>query len=177
MVVGPAGGQTPAGGGGLLQSGGHTNRPRNPADFERQERWAREAYDDIRANPDADVIARNVSDVSRRDGSVGFTLEEIEQIRQHVLFEEHPLNDYDGGVVHRRYDPSPDMAEAWLRLRGGRHRPEDIVLLEHELAESRYYRDHPGADYEQAHAAANQEANWQNRIPEPTFEDYSEPWR
>jgi hypothetical protein len=165
------------GGDALRQSGGHATRPRNQIDYERQERWAGEAYDDIRANPDADVIARNVSDVPRRDGSTGFAPEEVEQIRRHMLFEEHPLTDYDGGIVHQRYDPSPDMAEAWLRLRSGRHRPEDIVLLEHELAESRYYSDHPGATYEQAHAAANGVANWQNRIPEPTYEDYSEPWR
>jgi hypothetical protein len=50
-------------------------------------------------------------------------------------------------------------------------------LLEHELAESRYYRDHPGATYEQAHAAANDVSSWQNQIPEPAREDYSEPWR
>jgi hypothetical protein len=147
--------------------GGHTSRPRNQIDYERQERWAGEAYDDIRANPDADVIARNS----------GLTEAEIEQIRQHVFFEDHPVLDYDGGIVNRRYDASPDMAEAWLRLRAGRPLPEDIALLKHELAESRYYADHPGATYQEAHAAANQVSNWQNQIPEPTYEDYSEPWR
>lgn len=79
--------------------------------------------------------------------------------------------------MHRRYDASPDMAEAWLRLRNGRHRREDVILMEHELAEARYYRVYRGATYEQAHAAANQVSNWQNHIPEPTYEDFSEPWR
>jgi hypothetical protein len=107
--------------------GGHSSRPRSQIDYERQERWAGEAYDDIRANPDADVIAGNVGDAPRKDGSTGFMRAEIEQIRQHVFFEEHPLNDFDGSVVHRQYDASPDMAEAWLRLRGGRQRPEDVA--------------------------------------------------
>jgi hypothetical protein len=147
--------------------GGHTSRPRSPIDFERQERWAGEAYDNIRDNPDAEVIARNG----------GLTEAEAEQVRQHIFFEEHPLRDDEGGIAHGRYDASPDMAEAWLRLRSGRQLPEDMALLEHELAESNYYRDHPGATYEQAHTAANQVSNWQNRVPEPTYEDYSEPWR
>jgi hypothetical protein len=45
------------------------------------------------------------------------------------------------------------------------------------LAEARYYDTHPGATYEDAHRAANAVANWQNQIPEPTYEDYSTPWR
>jgi hypothetical protein len=158
------------------QHGGHVGRPRNQLDFERQEQWANDAYDNIRRNLDSDAIARNLSDAARTDGSTGFTAAEIEQVRQHVFFEEHPLNDYDGSVVHRRYDASPDMAEAWLRLRSGRQRPEDVALLEHELAESRYYHDHPGSTYEQAHNAANQVSNWQDQIPDPTNEDYSGPW-
>jgi uncharacterized protein YukE len=157
--------------------GGHSRRPRNSADYERQERWANDAYDDIRAIPDADVISNNLGRVDRLDGSTGFSPEEIDRIRRRIFFEEHPVSDYDGGIVSRRYDASPDMAEAWLRLRSGHARPEDITLLEHESAEARYYDAHPGATYEDAHRAANVVANWQNRIPDPTYEDFSAPWR
>ncbi|MEV6849996.1 hypothetical protein [Actinoplanes sp. NPDC051411] len=118
--------------------GGHSGRPRNAADYERQDQWANDAYDHIRQNADADVIASHLPDVRRLDGSTGFSAEEIGRIRDHIFFEEHPLTDYDGGVVHRRYDASPDMAEAWLRLRSGHARPEDVALLEHESAEVRY---------------------------------------
>ena len=169
-----------AGPGGDLRDashGGHANRPRDAADYERQDRWANDAYDHIRENADADVIASHLHDVERLDGSTGFPADEIGRIRDHVFFEQHPLADYDGGVVHRRYDASPDMAEAWLRLRSGRAQPEDIALLEHESAEARYYDAHPGATYEEAHRAANEVSNWQNRIPAPTYEDYSRPWR
>ncbi|MGK5684865.1 hypothetical protein [Actinoplanes sp. URMC 104] len=160
-----------------LVHGGHSSRPHDPADFERQARWANAAYDDIRANSDAEVIAGHLRGAERLDGSTGFTVREIDRIRHHVFFEEHPLSDYEGGISHQRYDASPDMAEAWLRLRSGRPLPEDIALLEHESAESRYYAAHPGATYEEAHRAANQVSDWQNRIPDPTFEDYSTPWR
>jgi hypothetical protein len=69
------------------------------------------------------------------------------------------------------------MADAWLRLRSGRQLPADIALLEHELAESRYYREHPGSTYREAHDAANRVSNWQGQVPAPTREDYMDPWR
>jgi hypothetical protein len=157
--------------------GGHTTRPSAILDLERQEKWAVNAYDDIRAHPDTDVIAGSLRLTDRLDGSAGFTVEEIARVRRQIFFDEHPLSDYEGGVVHRRYDPSPEMAEAWLRLRAGRALPEDVALVEHELAEARYYDAHPGAGYREAHRAANGVSNWQNRIPAPTYEDYSTPWR
>ena len=51
------------------------------------------------------------------------------------------------------------------------------ALLEHESAEAQYYDTHPGATYEEAHWAANVVSNWQDQIPEPTYEDYSRAWR
>ncbi|MBQ1020111.1 WXG100 family type VII secretion target [Micromonospora sp. D93] len=153
--------------------GGHTTRPRNLADYGGQDRWAEEAYEAIRQQADTDVIARHVGDAPRLDGSRGFSREEIEQIRRHVFFDAHPIDDYAGGVIHQRYDPSPPMAEAWLRLRRGSPLPEDYALLEHELAELQYYRVHPQAAYREAHLAANQVSNWEAFIPGPTYEDYS----
>ncbi|MBQ1009868.1 WXG100 family type VII secretion target [Micromonospora sp. M51] len=152
--------------------GGHTTRPRDLADYAEQDRWAEEAYEAIRQQADADVIAGHVGDAPRLDGSRGFSQEEIEQIRRHVFFDAHPMDDYAGGVIHQRYDPSPPMAEAWLRLRRGRPLPEDYALLEHELAELQYYRTHPQAAYREAHLAANQVSNWETFIPGPTYEDY-----
>ncbi|RKN47723.1 WXG100 family type VII secretion target [Micromonospora endolithica] len=154
--------------------GGHTTRPRNVTDYDRQDRWATEAYEVIRQQDDVDVITRHTADAPRLDGvSRGFSREEIEQIRRHIFFEEHPMDDYAGGIVHQRYEPSPHMAEAWLRLRRGGQLPSDLLLLEHELAESRYYRSHPTAQYREAHAAANDVARWEDSIPGPTYEDYT----
>ncbi|MFI2712214.1 WXG100 family type VII secretion target [Micromonospora sp. NPDC018662] len=153
--------------------GGHTSRPRNLSDYDRQEGWARDAYAAIRQQDDAGVIARNLADAPRLDGSRGFSSAEIEQIRRHIFFEEHPMDDYAGGIIRQRYDPSAPMAEAWLRLRRGAPLPEDVRLLEHELAESRYYSANPHADYREAHLAANRVSNWENSIPGPTYEDYA----
>ncbi|MCZ7437701.1 WXG100 family type VII secretion target [Micromonospora sp. WMMC241] len=153
--------------------GGHTSRPRNLSDYERQEGWAKDAYAAIRQQDDAGTIAANLTDAPRLDGSRGFSPAEIEQIRRHVFFEEHPMDDYAGGIIRQQYDPSAPMAEAWLRLRRGDPLPEDFRLLEHELAESRYYLANPHADYREAHLAANRISNWEDSIPDPTFEDYS----
>lgn len=64
-----------------------------------------------------------------------------------------------------------------MRLRAGRQRPEDIALLEHELAESRYWQQNPNASYKDAHAAANEVSRWENQIPPSSNEDFSKPWR
>ncbi|MCX5065624.1 WXG100 family type VII secretion target [Micromonospora lupini] len=153
--------------------GGHSTRPRKVDDYGRQERWAGEAYDAIRQHDDVNTIADHLGAAPRLDGSTGFTREEVAQIRRHVFFDEHPMDDYSGGIIRQRYDPSAPMAEAWLRLRRGDPLPEDYVLLEHELAELRYYRTHPQADYREAHLAANRVSNWESSIPGPTYEDYA----
>ncbi|KAB1117616.1 WXG100 family type VII secretion target [Micromonospora aurantiaca] len=153
--------------------GGHTTRPRNLSDYDRQENWAKDAYEAIRRYDDAEAVARNLADAPRLDGTRGFSPAEVEQIRRHIFFEEHPMDDYAGGTIRQRYDPSAPMAEAWLRLRRGDPLPEDLRLLEHELAESRYYLANPRADYREAHLAANRIANWEDSIPGPTYEDYS----
>jgi hypothetical protein len=83
----------------------------------------------------------------------------------------------EDGIVNARYDPGADMAEAWLRLRSGDYLPQDVTLLEHELAEHNYYVQHPGSTYREAHDAANQVADWGSDIPPSTGEDYGKPWR
>ncbi|MEU0882674.1 hypothetical protein ABZ345_29050 [Lentzea sp. NPDC005914] len=160
------------------QTGGA--RPKNDGSiksYERTERWADDAYQSIRGSDDVGDVARNVGDVPRADGSRGFTPAEIEQIKKHVFEDLHPLEGDAGGTVMARFDSNPDMAEAWLRLRAGRQRPEDVALLEHELAESRYWQQNPNASYRDAHAAANQVSRWESQIPPSGDEDFSKPWR
>lgn len=82
VVKSPRGNQSPARGRGLR---GRTTRPRNAMDYERQEIWAESAFDDIRANPDSDVIAGHLRETPRADGSVGFTFDEVETVRRHIF--------------------------------------------------------------------------------------------
>ncbi|GDY75742.1 hypothetical protein SAV31267_052270 [Streptomyces avermitilis] len=79
----------------------------------------------------------------------------------------------DGDIVHARYDANPDMAEAWIRLRSGTHTESDLLLLEHELAEHRYYQAHPGSTYAEAHAAATKIADWASHMEPPRRENYT----
>ncbi|MFI6761338.1 toxin glutamine deamidase domain-containing protein [Micromonospora sp. NPDC050417] len=148
-----------------------------PRDDIRAMQWAADAYDRFRAdNSDVPDIARNLADVQRSDGRLGFTQAEIDQIKQHLMVEEHLLDDYEGGHVSQRFAPDEDIAEAWIRLREGRHVDADLVLLEHELAESNYLQAHPGATYREAHTHATQSHDWANVAPGRTGEDLDSSW-
>lgn|GEM_PF-1975460 len=140
--------------------------------------WADQAYDRFRAD-DNDVrdIAANLADTERPSGRVGFTPDEIAQIKQHLMMDEHLVHDYDsGGYVRQRFDADPSIAEAWIRLREGRHLDADLTLLEHELTESGYLRAHPDATYPEAHAYANERYDWSRVIPDRTGEDLDISW-
>ncbi len=135
--------------------------------------WAEDAYDHFRSD-DTDIaqIADHLSDVERPDGRTGFSADEIAQIKRHLMEEEHPLDDYNGATVERQFDADPDIAEAWIRLREGRPLESDLVLLEHELTESNYFHEHPGATYREAHEFANRSHNWAQTRPGRTGENY-----
>ncbi len=146
-----------------IQTGG-TTRPRDRYDLPAQDRWAEQRYDDFRAS-DADLpdIVAGLSTVRRSDGST-FTREQIQQIKDHLFRESHPLDNYEGGITHRTFDPDAEIAAAWERLQQGRATNSDVVLLEHELAESTLLRDNPGMTYREAHQQANQRWDWQSII-------------
>ncbi|MEU5764122.1 hypothetical protein, partial [Nocardia sp. NPDC047648] len=71
---------------------------------------------------------------------------------------------------------SPEIADAWIRLRSGNALPEDHVLLEHELAELNYLRANPGVTYQDAHRVANESFNWQTQVPLNKREDFESGW-
>ncbi|WP_460793283.1 toxin glutamine deamidase domain-containing protein, partial [Micromonospora sonneratiae] len=156
-----------------LQSGARMR----PRDYERAMAWAAEAYDRFRrSDVDIDDIARNLADVERPNGRRGFTAEEIGQVKRHLMMTEHLLDDYDGGLVRRRFDPDPDIAEAWIRLREGRPLDTDRILLEHELAELGHQQANPGATYRDSHVHANSLHNWEAVVPGRTGEDLDVSW-
>ncbi|MFF7095361.1 hypothetical protein ACFY9A_23650 [Streptomyces rubradiris] len=113
----------------------------------------------------------------RASGSTGFSEEEIAAIKKHVFDTEHPIEDYETGqIVVRKFDADAEIADAWIRLRSGNALPEDHVLLEHELTELGYLRDHPGATYQEAHRVANETYNWQSKVPLNKREDFEGEW-
>ena len=114
-----------------------------------QDRHAELYYEEIRNRSpysDARKIAANVS---------GFTMEDIEDIRQHVFIREHPR---DGRVA--RFDADYEQAQVWQRLVEGKDIwDSDLVLLRHEQMESHIMRE-TGCTYEEAHEQANAIHNW-----------------
>lgn len=172
---------SPDGGSPNVATGGR-QRP-NPGRWDydpaREQAWADEAYDAFRGtNRDVDMIADNLADAPRLDGGRGFSRDEIAAIKKHLMEDEHMLYDYDSGTyVPSRFQSDPDIADAWIRMSDGRARPEDLRLLEHELAEQRYMADNPSATYREAHQHANTTSNWEDNIPTPTREHLDDlPW-
>lgn len=159
--------------GGDVSTGGSIR----PRDEVQAWEWADQAYDRFRAD-DRDVadIANNLAEVERPSGRTGFTPDEIGQVKRHLMVDEHLISDYEGGLTRQRFDASPGIAEAWIRLRDGRHLDADLILLEHELAEAGYLRQHPDASYPEAHAFANERYNWERIEPQRTGEDLRTSW-
>ncbi|MFY1588694.1 hypothetical protein ACN267_29860 [Micromonospora sp. WMMD734] len=148
-----------------------------PRDELRAMEWADRAYDRFRADPgDIADIAANLATVARPGGTTGFTHAEIARVKQHLMVDEHVLRDYPDGWVRRRFDADEDIAEAWIRLREGRPLEPDLILLEHELAESGYLLLHPDATYPDAHAYAQSLFNWERVAPGRTGEDLDNSW-
>ncbi|MGV9540118.1 HNH endonuclease, partial [Nocardia beijingensis] len=141
------------------------------ASLGRDNDWAAQAYDAIRSADDVDRIASHLETVRRPDGSP-YTRADIEAVKNHIFYDEHPLEAVDGGHVEGRFEAHPEIAEAWIRLRSGRHTDSDLLLLEHELAEHQYLAEHPEASYAEAHRAANTVADWERGYRPRRSEDY-----
>ncbi|MFJ1748705.1 hypothetical protein ACIOJD_21005 [Streptomyces sp. NPDC088116] len=157
---------------------GARRRPRDLLDDPAQTRWAEEAYASfLEDTRDVTSIAENSHHVQRANGSSGFSAEEIASVKKHVFDTEHPIVDPETGkVVVRKFDADAEIADAWIRLRSGNSLPEDHLLLEHEIAELGYLRDHPGSTYQEAHRFANKDYNWEKVIPLFKREDLEGEW-
>ena len=118
-------------------------------DLDRMDAHAVRYYEEIRKRAsDINTIANNVADM-------GFTVEDIQSIKQHVFLNEYILE----GKKARRFDPDFDIAVSWQRLIDGQDIKEmDIVLLQHELLEYRLMSQ--GMSYYDAHNAAEKEYNY-----------------
>ncbi len=125
-------------------------------DADEAARWdqAETAYESIRqSTTDVEAIAQNT----------GLPERMIRRVKNHVFVEEHWLDRYveiGEPATMSRFDANPDISDAWRRLEGGTHTPEDIDLLFHEFAESVYMswlqRNGQPPSYTQSHEAANQ---------------------
>jgi hypothetical protein len=139
-----------SGGGDGLITGASGAIPRD--DWKRMDEHAALYYDEIRRRAgDVIVIAENT----------GFSVNEVEAVKQHIFFNKYPL----GEDELRRFDPSYDISVSWQRLIDGKNIHEmDIVLLRHELLEHEHMLR--GMPYVQAHMLANNQHNFEKYIIE-----------
>ena len=106
-------------------------------EYMKREKWALEEYDKIRrSTTDTSDIAKNLKIEEFR----------VKNVKDHLFVREHKMR--DGNI--RRFDPDPDIAETWNRLRSNQYTEKDLQLFKHEAFESRFESIHK-TDYGTAH--------------------------
>ncbi|HEV2916767.1 MAG TPA: hypothetical protein VGW78_03405, partial [Candidatus Babeliales bacterium] len=100
----------------------------------------RKSHHDVRA------IAKNT----------GISEEVVQQIKNHLLIDQHALQDSNGHIVKKRFDPNINIANTWQRLVDGTYIDADLNLLKHEYHES-YLMKEKGLSYPEAHKIASGE--------------------
>lgn len=108
---------------------------------------------------------RNANDIEAVAKSAGMTVEEIRTIKNYIFYNKHIK--YDGAV--ERFDADYDMAVAWKRLAEGMPKDRDVLLLKHELLESKLEKEQDLTAAE-AHAIANKTYAWDKKL----FEELGE---
>ncbi|MCL2086061.1 MAG: hypothetical protein FWH05_00505 [Oscillospiraceae bacterium] len=121
-------------------------------DIKRMDAHAERYYEEIR---------KRKSDIAAIAKNTGFSIENVEKIKQHVFITEHNL----GKKKLLRFTPDYDMAVSWQRLIDGCDiREMDIVLLNHELTELNLMAQ--GHSYDKAHGIAEDIYNYVKFINE-----------
>src|SRR5437870_1038585 len=91
-----------------------------------------------------ELIRESKSDVAVIARNIGYTNESINKIKAHLFLDRHLLDRYvqqGVPVTFARFDADSEIAEAWQRLVGGTHTPEDLALLRHEMSEACFMRN------------------------------------
>jgi hypothetical protein len=117
------------------------------------DKQANRAYEKYSREDDSERIAK----IS------GFSVDEIHQVRSHVFFKKHKLEN----GTYARFAPDYDMAVAWKRLREGKPLERDITLLNHELLESKIEKQY-NVSAGEAHKKASETYNWVNKMLDET---------
>jgi hypothetical protein len=111
--------------------------------------WAETTYEKIRvSNDDVNKIATNL----------GVPKSVIQAIKNHLFITQHKRN---GKVA--AFEPDYDIAKAWERLVAGTFLKADLVLLEHELAESLLMGEEE-MTYEEAHNIVEKFVSWEQEL-------------
>lgn len=113
--------------------------------------------DDIAENY-YNIIRGRHDDVTKISKNTGIKKEEIQEVKEHVFYNTHI---FDNGVG--KFDANYDMAISWQRLINGSFEDRDIVLINHELLESKVEREY-NLTYREAHEIAEKKYAWDKII-------------
>lgn len=130
---------------------------------------ARTTAEYLRRDDEAEIYYNNIrnrkNDVERIAENTRMPYDDIVAIKNHVFYNEHIFSNRIG-----RYTADYDMAVAWQRLINGSFEDRDILLLNHELLESKVEKAY-NLSYEEAHKIAQEKYPWSNIIKELFGED------
>lgn len=125
---------------------------------ELQFKLAEKIYQSIRES-DTDIcdIAENV----------GFKVDNIKNVKDHVFYNEHDLDRYGPDQMERKqFDPNLQQGLAWKRLETGTHTQDDVTWIKHECAERHHELKYSSA-YNEAHERAQSRYEgypWENQF-------------
>lgn len=106
-------------------------------------------------------VRHMTTDVDRIASNTGFSVDEIQRIKEFVFLTKHDLGDDEPSYFY----PSYAMAQSWQRLIDGKSiQPHDITLLRHELLESSFMAQ--GYSQDAAHRLASKKYNYRKESDE-----------
>jgi carboxylesterase type B len=97
-----------------------------------------------------DKIMMETQDIQQIATEYKVSIEEVKRAKNHAFGE---------GVSSYEFSPSPDMADAWLRISSGKATTLDEVLLRHEIYESDLVINQ-GLKQSDAHKLAQEKYPW-----------------
>jgi hypothetical protein len=99
-------------------------------------------------------IRNSNTDVLKIAKALGFKIDNIQKIKDHVFYNKHKFDRYKGEEIeYKRFDANLKQALAWKRLETGKFSTDDIVWLKHEFAEQ-YHEFKHNAGYSESHNRA-----------------------
>lgn len=125
------------------------NRDLEIKEFEKITKEADKLYNEIR---------NNTEDINTIHQLTGIPKDILTCVKDHVFYSVHRTHN---GIS--RFDPSIDMASAWLRLKEGNYAKSDLIWLKHEYAESLIMRG-TEIPWREAHDFVNKYYNWDKII-------------
>jgi hypothetical protein len=101
-----------------------------------------------------DKIMVETQDIQRIATNYKISIEEVKRVKNYA---------FGDGVSSYEFSPSPDMADAWLRMSSGKATTLDEVLLRHEICESDLVINQ-GLKQQKAHKLAQEKYPWSDLL-------------